>query len=54
MIPIKEILVFLRLILCRPEVIKWLREEAKKSTTPIDDIAVSIIVKLLCGSTEEE
>jgi hypothetical protein len=44
------IVYFLRLILCNPEILNWLKTEAAKSSTPIDDYAVQAISALLCPS----
>lgn len=43
----------LRMILCSGPVLPWLKEEAKKSDTPIDDTAIRIIEGVLCGDDEE-
>lgn len=42
------IIYILRLVLCNESMLVWLREEAKKSATPIDDTAVAIVEMLLC------
>ncbi len=42
------IVYILRLVLCNDAILTWLREEAKKSATPIDDTAVALIEMLLC------
>jgi hypothetical protein len=42
------ILYFVRLLLCNEPFIKWLKEEASKSSTPIDDYAVEAVFTLLC------
>ncbi len=42
------IVYILRLVLCNDEMIKWLKAEAAKTGTPIDDTAVAIIEMLLC------
>lgn len=39
----------LRMVLCNDEMMDWMEKEAKKSTTPIDDIAVKMVGMLLCG-----
>ncbi len=44
----KIIIYILGLVLCNETMLAWLREEAKKTATPIDDTAVSIIEMLLC------
>jgi|GEM_PF-6386978 len=42
------ILYILRLVLCSDETLKWLKAEAAKTDTPIDDTAVAIVEMLLC------
>lgn len=42
------VIYILRMVLCNEAILSWLREEAKKSATPIDDTAVSIVEMLLC------
>ncbi len=36
------------MILCNDEMLSWLKAEAKKTETPIDDTAVEIVEMLLC------
>lgn len=45
-------LMILKLVLCNAQVMKWLKAEAAKSETPIDDTAVKIVEFLLCGAEE--
>lgn len=45
-------LMLLRFVLCNEKLMTWLRTEAAKSETPIDDTAVKIIEWTLCGSEE--
>lgn len=47
-------LMILRLILCNKTMLDWLKAEAAKTSTPIDDTAIKIIEALLCGSEEEK
>ena len=42
------ILYLVRLLLCNSEVIAWLKEQAQKSETPIDDTMLQGIQYLLC------
>ena len=42
------IIYILRLILCDPAILAWLKEQAKKTDSPIDDYMVEIIESLLC------
>ena len=42
------IIYILRLILCNQATLSWLKEQAEKSDTPIDDYMVNIIEQLLC------
>ena len=41
-------LYILRLILCNPATLPWLKDQAKKSDTMIDDHMVEIVELLLC------
>lgn len=41
------IIAILRTILCRPELKKWLENEAGKTGTPIDNVALMVIYLLL-------
>ena len=41
------IVYILRLILCDPATLAWLKEQAKKTDSPIDDYTVEIIEALL-------
>lgn len=43
------IVYLIRAILCNEQLQKWLREEAKKTNTPIDDLALDALDALLCG-----
>jgi len=47
MITADVILEILRLIVCG-DVLEWLRQQAEKSETPIDDLGVELLEKLLC------
>ena len=42
------IIIILRLILCNEEILTWLKAEAKKTSTPIDDTTIMIVEMLLC------
>ena len=42
------ILYVLRLILCNTKTSEWLKAQAKKTDTPIDDYAIGLIEYLLC------
>lgn len=42
------VIYILRLVLCNPQFLAWLKEQAKKTDTPIDDTAVALIEVLLC------
>jgi len=44
----ESILYILRLIFCNSDVLAWLKEQAKKSDSKIDDYMVEIIESLLC------
>ena len=43
------IVYILRLVLCNDRILIWLKEQAKKTETPLDDISVTIIEMLLCS-----
>lgn len=43
----------LKMLLCNPSMIAFLRAEAAKTSTPIDDTAVDIIVSLLCDAKKQ-
>lgn len=38
----------LQAILCDPTIMAWLEAEAKKTETPIDDMALTMIKMMLC------
>lgn len=42
------VLYLLRLLLCNNEIVTWMKEQAQKSETPIDDNIVAGIQYLLC------
>lgn len=46
-------LMILRMVICSGPILPWLKAEAAKSETPIDDTAVRIIEGVLCGSEEK-
>ena len=46
---VESALFILRLVLCNERVVAWLREEAEKTSTPIDNIAIDVIQYVLCG-----
>ena len=46
---VEFVLFILRLVLCNEKVVAWLREEATKTTTPIDNIAIDVVQHVLCG-----
>lgn len=46
-------LMILRFVLCNKSILDWLKAEAAKTGTPIDDTAVKLIEALLCGSEEQ-
>jgi len=43
------IVTILQLILCNPQMLEWMREQAQKSDTPIDDIGIKVLEILLCN-----
>jgi hypothetical protein len=42
------IIQILKLIFCNHEVMTWLEEQAAKTSTPIDDVAIRVLKLLLC------
>jgi hypothetical protein len=44
--PVKLLMIF-KLIFCRPNLAAWLKEQAAKSDTPIDDWMVELIYEIL-------
>lgn len=44
------ILYFVRLLICNEAFMQWLKAEAVKSSTPIDDYAVEALFTLLCSA----
>lgn len=47
-IDVSIVLVILRMVLCNDKMLTWLKEQAKKSDTPIDDTGVRILELILC------
>jgi len=46
----KTVLGIIKMILCNPDVRKWIEDKAGSTSTPIDDLAVKILYLLLgCG-----
>lgn len=42
------VLYILGFVLCNEKMLTWLKAEAKKTETPIDDTAIAIIEMFLC------
>lgn len=47
-------LLILRLVLCNASLLTWLKSEAAKSETPIDDTAIKVVEMLLCGAGDND
>jgi hypothetical protein len=46
----RTVLGIIKMILCNPEVKKWIEDQAAHTSTPIDNLAVKILYLLLgCG-----
>jgi hypothetical protein len=43
-------LMILRLVLCNEKMLAWLKAEAAKTETPIDDTAIRLIEMVVCSS----
>lgn len=50
----KLALLILRLVLCNQTLLGWLKSEAAKSETPIDDTAIKVVEMILCGAGDDE
>lgn len=48
---LENVIYILRLILCTPEMQKFLREAALKTDTPIDNHMLDVVYSLLCEKT---
>jgi hypothetical protein len=46
-------LMLLRLVLCNEKLLSWLKAEAAKTDTPVDDTAVKVLEFVLCGEDKE-
>lgn len=46
-------LMILRFVLCNEKMLTWLKTEAAKTETPVDDTTVRVVEMLLCGSDGE-
>lgn len=46
---VSTVLYILGFVLCNEKTLAWLKAEAKKSETPIDDTTIAIIEMLLCS-----
>lgn len=49
----KTVLGIVKMILCNPDVRKWIEDQAAHTTTPIDNLAVKVLYLLLgCGRAQ--
>ena len=50
----KTVLGIIKMILCNPDVRKWIEDQAANTSTPIDNLAVKVLYLLLnCGKVYE-
>ena len=48
----KTVLGIIKMILCNPDVKKWIEDQAAHTSTPIDNLAVKVLYLLLnCGGS---